>query len=231
MKLGAQPKKLAILGALVVVLAVAIIMNVTSDDRPPAARKPAASGPTARTVPAEISVEPPARATQSHPSAHPESRQLRLNMKDQHADPATVDPTIRIDLLAKVQTVNLAGGERNLFQFGAAPPPPVKPEAHLFPKLPPSGAASSAPEIQSQLPEVKVPPPPVPFKLYGYSTNPRTGTKKAFFLQGDDIVVAAEGELVQHRFKVVKIGIDSCVVEDTEFKNQQTLKLEEQQPG
>ncbi|MGO9097091.1 MAG: hypothetical protein ACLQGV_17945 [Bryobacteraceae bacterium] len=232
MKLGAQPKKLIILGVLVVVLAVAIVMNATSDDRPPAARAAvAASRPTARTVPAEIAAEPPAPEPRSRSTAHPESRQLRLNMKDQHADPATVDPTIRIDLLTKVQTVNLAGGERNLFQFGAAPPPPVKPEAHLFPKLPPSGTASTAPEIQSQLPEVKVPPPPVPFKLYGYATNPRTGTKKAFFLQGDDIVVAAEGEVIERRYKVVRIGIDSCVVEDTEFKNQQTLKLEEQQPG
>jgi hypothetical protein len=230
MKLGAQRKKLVILGVLLVVLAVAIVMNVTSDDRPPAARAAAASRPTARAVPAGIAAEPPAPETRSRPSAHAESRQLRLSMKDQHADPATVDPTIRIDLLAKVQTVNLAGGERNLFQFGAAPPPPTKPEARLFPKLPPSGTASTAPDTQTQLPEVKVPPPPVPFKLYGYSTNPRTGTRKAFFLQGDDIVVAAEGELIQRRYKVVRIGIDSCVVEDTEFKLQQTLKLEEQ-PG
>jgi hypothetical protein len=77
---------------------------------------------------------------------------------------------------------------------------------------------------------VVAPPPPLPFKLYGYSTNPRTGSRRAFFLQGDDIVVANEGELIQHRYKVLKIGIDSCVVEDTEFKHQQTLKLEEQ-PG
>jgi hypothetical protein len=230
MKLGAQPKKLVILGVLVAVLAVSIVINVTSDDRPPAARA-AASRPAARAVPAEIAPEPTAADTRSHPSAHSESRQLRLSMKDQHADPATVDPTIRIDLLAKVQTVNLAGGERNLFQFGAAPPPPPsKAEARLFPTLPPSGTAA-APETSSQLPEVKVPPPPVPFKLYGYSTNPRTGTRRAFFLQGDDIVVAAEGELIERRYKVVKIGIDSCVVEDTQFKNQQTLKLEEQQPG
>ena len=230
MKLGAQPKKLIVLGVLVAVLAVAVVMNATSDDRPPSARAAAASHPNARTVPAEISAEAPAAETRSRQPAHPETRQLRLNMKDQHADPATVDPTIRIDLLAKVQTVNLAGGERNLFQFGPPPaPPPGKGEHRILPTMPPPDANSGL-GSQAAPQEVVAPPPPLPFKLYGYSTNPRTGSRRAFFLQGDDIVVANEGELIQHRYKVLKIGIDSCVVEDTEFKHQQTLKLEEQ-PG
>ncbi len=44
-----------------------------------------------------------------------------------------MDPTLRLDLLAKVQNVNLEGGERNLFQFGAAPLPKT-PEPKIIPK-------------------------------------------------------------------------------------------------
>jgi hypothetical protein len=38
--------------------------------------------------------------------------------------------------------------------------------------------------------------------------------------------MAAEGDLVQKRYKIVRIGVNSAVVEDTEHKHQQTLPLE-----
>ena len=38
------------------------------------------------------------------------------------------------------------------------------------------------------------------------------------------------GELVKKRYKVVRIGVNSVVVEDTQFKNhQQTLVLQQEQ--
>src|ERR1017187_7320568 len=42
--------------------------------------------------------------------------------EDQIVDIRTVDPTIRLDLLAQVQRVPQAGGERDLFQILKAPP-------------------------------------------------------------------------------------------------------------
>jgi len=39
--------------------------------------------------------------------------------------------------------------------------------------------------------------------------------------------VAGEGEVIQKRYKVVRIGVNSAVVEDIEHKHQQTLALEE----
>jgi hypothetical protein len=53
------------------------------------------------------------------------------------------------------------------------------------------------------------------------------GEKRAFFLDGDDIVVATEGQLIKQRYKVIRIGVNSVVVEDMQFQNQQTLPLEE----
>ena len=52
--------------------------------------------------------------------------------------------------------------------------------------------------------------------------------KRAFFMEGEDIHVVREGDVVKSRYKIVRIGVNSVVVEDMQFKSQQTLPLEEQ---
>jgi len=74
------------------------------------------------------------------------------------------------------------------------------------------------------------PPPPINLKYYGYSSA-KDNRKRAFFLDGDDILVAAEGETVKKRYRVVRIGVNSVVMEDTQFKHEQTLPLQEEAAG
>ena len=72
--------------------------------------------------------------------------------------------------------------------------------------------------------------PPIPLKFYGFVSA--TEAKRAFFLDGDDIVVAREGDVIKKRYKVMRIGLNSAIVEDEQFKSQQTLTLvQEQQEG
>jgi hypothetical protein len=78
---------------------------------------------------------------------------------------------------------------------------------------------------------VKPPPPPIPLKFYGYVNPSRGGLRQAFFLDGDDIFIAGENEMIRNRFKVIRIGVNSAVIEDTANKNQQTLPLIEELPG
>jgi len=77
--------------------------------------------------------------------------------------------------------------------------------------------------------------PPIPLKFYGYVSDPRIAmpgvSKRAFFLDGEDIVVAGENDVIHNRFKVIRIGVNSAVVEDTTNNNQQTLPLVEELPG
>jgi hypothetical protein len=70
-------------------------------------------------------------------------------------------------------------------------------------------------------------------KFYGFVNRARAGSKSAFFLDGDDIIVATEGDLIKKRYKIVSIGLNSAVVEDTQFKNnaRQVLPLTEEQTG
>ena len=60
------------------------------------------------------------------------------------------------------------------------------------------------------------------------SASARAGLKRAFFLEGEDVYVANEGDIVKKRYKVVRVNLNSVVMEDTEYKQQQTLPLTEQ---
>jgi hypothetical protein len=143
---------------------------------------------------------------------------------DDNSDPMSIDPTLRLDLLAKVHGVNLQGGERNVFQFSAPPPPPAPKgaEPKILPKL-----AQHAPNPEPAGPPKPPPPPPIMLKYYGYTNGKGAAIKTAFFLDGEDVLVAHEGETLKKRYRVVKIGVSSVVMEDTESKHQQTLPLVE----
>jgi hypothetical protein len=150
---------------------------------------------------------------------------------EEKPDPATIDPTLRLDLLAKLQNVEPPAAMRNIFQYGAAPPPPA-----------PTVAAVSLPDKTAKIP-IKgppptppgpPPPPPVPtappmtFKYYGYKVSKSDGRKEAFLLDGDEIIIAGENDSMKRgRYKVVRIGVNSITIEDTQFKSTQTLQLQE----
>jgi hypothetical protein len=141
-------------------------------------------------------------------------------------DVSRIDPALRLDLLAKVRNASAEGGARSLFEFSqppAPPPPKVKP-------IVPTAAVAASPPAPKAPPEPPKPPPPPPItlKFYGYAGTTRSGTRRAFFLDGDDIVVAGENETVKNRYKIVRIGVNSAVVEDTTNQNQQTLPLVEE---
>jgi hypothetical protein len=155
-----------------------------------------------------------------HPVLHSKRPEDRI-------DPMTIDPILRLELLTKVQGVELAGGSRNLFQYG---PPPAKdglkgPEPKVVPQ--PVAPVLKADDAAKPV----APPPPINLKYYGFSTARSNGKKMAFFLDGDVISVAAEGETVMKRYRVVRIGVNSVLMEDTESKRQQSLPLTEDQPS
>lgn len=233
MKLGADRKRIAILGSLTVLGGYLFYTNVLNDSgAPPAGQKsaarPAAVIPARPTVPAAASQDP-ARRVGSRVRASEEWHPTLKRRADDPLDPLSVDPTLRLELLAKVQAVQLDGGSRNVFQFSAPPPPPLPKEPKILPKTP-AQLAQQAKPVNAGPPQPP-PPPPIPLKYYGFSSARGPARKTAFFLDGEDILVAAEGEVVKRRYKVVRIGINSVVMEDTESKSQQTLPMQEEVVG
>jgi hypothetical protein len=237
MKLGAEPKKVAILAGLLLTAAYLFYSNYHTADVPrtsaPGAPSVATGQPAAPTVPGEVRDQAPretSRLTRQEfrPSLKPRRPEDRL-------DPATADPALRLDLLARLQQVKFTGGMRSLFEFGqaAAAPPPKAPEAKILPKqaarkfmgpLPPPPPEPPKPVFKPQA-------PPIPLRFFGYVTASRGGGRRAFFLEGEEIFVAGEGELVKKRYKVVRIGVNSVIMEDTQFEGQQTLPLTREMGG
>ena len=64
-----------------------------------------------------------ARGDVARPRAKSSTRSIWTRTRPTGRDPKTIDPTLQLDRFAKVQSVELAGGARNVFQFAAAPPP------------------------------------------------------------------------------------------------------------
>lgn len=132
------------------------------------------------------------------------------------------DPKLRLDLLAKAESLSYQGSGRNIFQYYTPPPPPPpKPVKNPLTGDGGAGAANSAG------PAAPPPPPPIPLKYYGYAHKPAETQKKAFFVEGDEIFIAGEGEVVNKRYKILKIGVNTVEAEDLVTKHRQILPLQE----
>ena len=140
---------------------------------------------------------------------------------------SVIDPTLKLDLMAKVRNVSLEGGSRSLFEFYTPPPPPAVPKPPPIVPKPLTEAELKAAELKKG-PPTPPPPPPIPLKFYGLSGAMRSTVRRAFFLDGEDIVQAGENETIRNRYKIIRIGVNSAVVEDLVAKNQQTLQMVEE---
>jgi len=136
--------------------------------------------------------------------------------KRRSAASIAADPTLRLDLLAKVQGVKYEGSERNIFQFYTPPPPP--PKAATDPVVGPQ---------QPVTPPPPPPPPPIPLKFFGFASAPGETPVKAFLSDPEDVYIAKEGDLVKKRYKVIKIAPTGIDMEDTQTKSRQRLPLQE----
>jgi len=197
MKLGTENRIKTI--AAVVLVALAAISIVRGMMRPAAT---VAESAPAETTPANGR---PQRVAQ---------RSMRRPARSKTGAPiltASQDPRLRADLLKLSEDTKYAGTGRNIFNAEAEPPPrPITPV--ITTKQPPPGPAPPPP------------PPPIPLRFVGFAS--RTGEpKKAFLSQGDSVFVAAEGEMVNNRYKIVHIGVNSVEIQDVLYNNTQTIPL------
>lgn len=177
--------------------------------------------PPATAIPPPIAGRSPAsRATPTRRSTTTgDHGTLRLRPIDAtHGD---VDPTLRLELLARLQSVTPGGNARNLFQMGASPLTDAQGNPITHPIIPVK-------------PVTPPPPPPpaaavvnIPLKYYGFAKPIGTGvSNRGFFLDGDNILIASEGEVVKQKYMIVELTPTSARVEDTQMKQGKALPLE-----
>lgn len=245
MKMGAEPQKIALLSILGLVLGYVVYDNLIAG---PSDVIPVKSG-LPSPVPGALPVpRPMANAkTSAAPSLGKKGRtaqDFRPSLKpraDEVRDPATIDPSLQMELLTKLRTVTYTGAGRNLFEFGggALIAGPTTPDPKIIPGRTPTAKPQRAQAIYPAY-QPPAPPPPKPrapaitMKYYGFVSNSssRSALKKGFFLDGEEIIVAGEGELIKSRYKVLRIGLTSAEMQDTQFADdRQQLPLTEEPAG
>ncbi len=152
----------------------------------------------------------PAASPASAPSNQP-----RDARKGPAAGQATGSLEVRLEDL-KQPPPPPSDAERNPFRFQpkAAPPPPGF-------KPPTPGPVAPPP---AQLPPQPPPgPPPIPLKFFGVIDAP--GGKIAALSDGRGVYKGREGATIEGRYRIVKIGVESIVMEYLDGSGRQTIPL------
>lgn len=209
MKLGTENRNAVIFAAVLGALALFLVWRTFFTDGPVLASKPPA--PVQTTAPAATASGPAARRVGSR-------RRGTTNTKQQPTLTASLDPRLRLDLLKTSETTEYKGSGRNIFRAESEPviPKPVTPvitDNNKKNEPPPQPPVYTPP-----------PPPPIPLKFFGFANRPGEA-RQVFLLQGDDVFVAREGEVISRRYKVVKINANSVEIQDLLANNTQTIPL------
>lgn len=229
MKFGGDRKQLTILGGLGAVLLVILYFNYFSGPDYPANSTPVRPAPTAPPVASRPVA--PAKKTQVDRRAQEFRPRVGPARPEDRLDPMQVDPSLRVDLLARLEKIQITGGQRSLFDFSNVPAqaaniPKIIPSPKTAPKAPrPFVGPMTEPPPPPKPVIAKPVAPPIPLRFYGFSSAPRGASRRGFFLDGDEVILAAEGDVIKKRYKVVRIGLSNVVMEDTQFQQQQTLPI------
>jgi hypothetical protein len=119
-----------------------------------------------------------------------------------------LDPTLRLDLLAASEQTKYEGSGRNIFVSQA--------EEVVIPTPLGKGSPDATGGTATAIIYTPPPPPaapPIPLKFFGFASKAGE-SKKIFLEQGEDVWVAGEGEIVDRRYKVVRISNTSVDIQD-----------------
>jgi hypothetical protein len=123
-----------------------------------------------------------------------------------------LDPSLRLEALKSSEETRYEGTGRNIFRVFIEQPKPVAPVV-----------TRSEPQI-NQGPPAPAPPPPIELKFYGFAT-PQGGTKRIFLAHNEDVFIAKEGDIVDRRYKVVRISPNAVDILDVLSNNRQSIPL------
>lgn len=188
MQLGTENKKKVIWASVLGAVAVLVVAYQLIPSSSTSASSPIAS------------TGAPLSQTASHPTHSP--RHTGTVKKDR---PQSLDPTLHLAELAAAEKITYEGSGRNIFVSQADPviPTPLGSGAPDHPKK----------EDKTWTPPPTPPPTPIPLKFFGFASGPGE-PRKIFLSKGDDVFIAGEGEIVDRRYKVLRITPTSVQMQD-----------------
>jgi hypothetical protein len=110
-----------------------------------------------------------------------------------------------IEKLKSTESTEYKPTGRNIFVASAVPVTPAGGDVPQKPAYQPQGPQPPPP----------APPPQLAMKFFGYGTVPSNGERKAFLMDGEEVRIVSEGEIVQNHIRIIHIGNDRIEFEDT----------------
>ena len=142
------------------------------------------------------------------PRANPTTR----NASGKKAVAQNLDPSLRFGVLKSSEETKYEGAGRNIFRVFVEPPPKAV------------APVTTSPEPAAPQASLPPPPPPIELKFYGFATS-AGGAKRVFLAHSEDVFIAKEGDIVNRRYKVMKISPNSVDILDVLSNNRQTIPL------
>ena len=223
-RVGLDPKILVI--ALIAVAGSLFWFNTRGDDQSRASSTPATVS-IPQSGAASVAVAPPVAGRtptqRRRGTIHDDRETLRLRTVD--AVRGDVDPVLRLDLLTRLQNLKSPVVTRNLFETGPGTTASPQGAANLPVRIIKVNTPMSRPPIVAPV------YPPVtqlniPLKYYGFAKPVDIGQpNRGMFLDGDEILVVAEGQLLKQQYLVVQVTPTTAKLEDTHMKMGQTLNV------
>lgn len=131
--------------------------------------------------------------------------------------PAAIAPVapVKLDALTAARQ-EPSETERNPFRYRPKPAPPPRPVAM------PGPAVTEAP--RPAVPAGPPPPPPIPLKFIGVLER-ANGEKWAVLSDGKATMHGRDGDIVDGRYRIVKIGVESIELTYADGRGRQVIRL------
>jgi hypothetical protein len=110
--------------------------------------------------------------------------------------------------------------ERNLFRFVVKAPPPAPAPRRVV--APPPRPVPTGPPV----PQGPPPPPPIPLRFIGLLNAPAQAGRVAILSDGrGNVLTGREGDIIEGRYRLLKIGADSVEMTYTDGRGRQVIRL------
>ena len=172
---------------------------------------PAGGAPAASVAPPPVAATSTAAPSQT---ARPVARRVIHTKKNSGPAGPSLDPTLKMALLQTSESITYTGNARNIFRAqDVVIPTPLS-----------SGLKKNLPPPLPSGPPPPPPPPPIDLKFFGFASKPGE-PKRIFLSKAEDVFIAGEGDIVDRRYRILRITPNSVEVEDVLTNHRQIIPL------
>jgi hypothetical protein len=147
-------------------------------------------------------------------TAVPGPARSNTRVNSRNGGPTTVTaPDVHLQALSEDKPEPEAPASRDLFRFK--------------PKAPPPRAATPAPPTVNTPPPPPAPtgPPPISLRFIGLLEAPEHAQKIAVLSDGRGIYQGREGDIIEGRYRILRIGVESIEMAYLDGRGRQTIRL------